>query len=258
MTAVSSQLFVIDRTDPFSKNLLHYPPICAHLHKYINLAGASLYETSDGKAAWQAKLLRGGSFGVLYTGYIVNSLIALVETIVSFVHFFFAFYAYRCSSTPSIEKYAVKAGAHCVHSLQILVSQVKIMWTRQCWKERRGVNGNFHLTYLEIAVNSYAGLIDADRRFAGREGEKEELIKKRAVMLLMEALPARMPDIFRLSYQSLNFQIQPPQEGDLEDFSRHSAQWETWLQSPTIENFQKMLKVYSLFLFLNKKGTLLR
>ena len=134
MTAVSSQLFVIDRSDPFSKNLLHYPPICAHLHKYINLAGASLYETSEGKAAWQAKLLRGSSFGVLYTGYIVNSLIALVETIVSFVHAVFAIVAYGSSSTPSMEKYVAKAIAHFTQSLQILVSQVEIMWTRQCWK----------------------------------------------------------------------------------------------------------------------------
>ena len=79
-------------------------------------------------------------------------------------------------------------------------------------------------------------------------------------MILMEALPARMPDIFHSHYSALNpngetlrdFRIQPPQEGDLEAFSRHSTfkeRWEIWLQSRTFENLQEMLKAYSLFLF---------
>jgi hypothetical protein len=276
MSAVSNHLFAIEREEEYlCKNVLHFKPLCSYIFTAVGFVGTTLYQASLSKPSWKSKTIQGISKGVFVTGNILNSLVALVEFVISATICIFVQVG-RETKYPFLEKHSAKVSAHTFNTLRILSAQLEMLWKRIFWEEFAHVKKYDKSSYLQSAVQAQLFMASSQHEKAGER--QVALNRKRAVQVLVEALPWAMPDIFSANYQQstytynfttrelreviTNGQIMAPHANDFQEFiekyPNHQTLVESWKKETDVkfDPFEKMLKKFGFFLLLKQRGAL--
>lgn len=106
-------------------NTSHFRPISAHFSNGIRYAATSLNQAAS-PVLWHGHLLRGISKGIVITGYILNSLIAAIETVAALaIAIVGTLLNVACrGQIKFIEKYTIKSFAYALNSGMVLGAQI--------------------------------------------------------------------------------------------------------------------------------------
>lgn len=111
-------------------NNLHFKPITGWVFQGIRFAGTSIHQSASPNR-WHGHLVRGISYGIVATGYVINAFLALAESILAFTVGFFASMLHRQTNAESVtlHKFTLKCLAYAINGLGVSVGQSYLLCT---------------------------------------------------------------------------------------------------------------------------------
>ena len=226
-------------TDPQNMNVLHFKPISHRLASFNLTLGSLIFQSADSET-WQGKLKIHLAKGIVGTGYVLNSLIAIVESAAAFAFAALALSIHALTSGRSItfQKITLKLCAYWIDTVLVAISQIACL--------SRGVYSKYHS--LNAAANhtihATAALISqiigyGFDRWAERDSSHSDQPSpscRRGIQVLNEIIPTALLDISSGAVRDFAFHItDQPSYPDLQTFINNNAEHRDVLEQFTID-----------------------
>ena len=183
-----------DNIFSINSNYLHSKPICARIFSGLAFANETIKMFAPVESRWQGKLVRNATKGIILTGYALNSMIALVETIgaLTILGLGEVINIATLQKSSLLQNRTTKCWAYCLNSRFVLYRQMEYLKSLSPPLDSEVITISNHLDYLYGAVIAQSNLYKIFDQHAEKiSTNPNELppVVIRCVELVIEATP---------------------------------------------------------------------
>jgi len=207
----------LENNSYLNTNLLHIRPISAHLFSGILGFGTFVHQNVSNERL-PGKVVCFAAKAVVYTGYLANSILALVESVAIFAIGLTAatFHALTKGKSEILQKYTIKCFAYSINSFLTLATQVFLAHNRVFPKYQfmTTLHAHAHLVISALASQAIWGGIF--NHLAGRPKSPVALVN-----ILSESLPTLTVDMVSAIARDFNLHLNGVHLNSMPNIQQH-------------------------------------